>query len=139
MYHDLRFTTLSCFLFDSDEWKNPLIIQERIGHEDIATTLGTYGHLYPNNDFEVANKLNDILSFEPTRENLDSPCKNQFTASYIRNEKIKRKRDKNFLFKDFLALLWLFPLNRWWWLAGDIIDYAVNVWHFINNSRWNLL
>lgn len=69
--------------------ENPLIIKERLGHEYIETTLGTYGHLYPNSNFEVANKLNNILSFEPAKENLDSSPKNQFTASYIRNEKIK--------------------------------------------------
>ena len=28
--------------------ENPLIIKDRLGHEDIETTLGTYGHLYPN-------------------------------------------------------------------------------------------
>lgn len=27
----------------------------RLGHEDIKTTLGTYGHLYDNTNFEVAN------------------------------------------------------------------------------------
>ena len=34
--------------------ENPLIIKDRLGHEDIETTLGTYGHLYPNSNFEVA-------------------------------------------------------------------------------------
>ena len=28
--------------------ENPLLIKERLGHEKIQTTLGTYGHLYPN-------------------------------------------------------------------------------------------
>ncbi|MEQ7226420.1 tyrosine-type recombinase/integrase [Enterococcus avium] len=69
--------------------ENPLIIKERLGHEDIETTLGTYGHLYPNSNFEVANKLNNILSFEPAKQNHDSSPKNQFTANFVRNEKIK--------------------------------------------------
>lgn len=34
--------------------ENPLIIKDRLGHEKIQTTLGTYGHLYPNSNFEVA-------------------------------------------------------------------------------------
>lgn len=56
--------------------ENPLIIKERLGHEDIETTLGTYGHLYPNSSFEVATKLNSIVSFNPPRENLDISTKN---------------------------------------------------------------
>jgi lmo1097 protein len=28
--------------------ENVLVIKERLGHEDIKMTLGTYGHLYPN-------------------------------------------------------------------------------------------
>lgn len=41
--------------------ENALIIRDRLGHEDIKTTLGTYGHLYPNTNREVANKLNSLL------------------------------------------------------------------------------
>ncbi|GLV66622.1 hypothetical protein Bmyc01_52910 [Bacillus mycoides] len=33
-----------------------LVIRDRLGHEDIQTTLGTYGHLYPNMNREVANR-----------------------------------------------------------------------------------
>ncbi|MBU3228411.1 tyrosine-type recombinase/integrase [Clostridium algidicarnis] len=69
--------------------ENPLIIKERLGHEDIETTLGTYGHLYPNSNFEVANKLNNIISFQSTEHNLDSSRKNQHTVNFLRNEKIK--------------------------------------------------
>ena len=41
--------------------ENPLLLKERLGHEKIQTTLGTYGHLYPNTNLEVANKLTSIL------------------------------------------------------------------------------
>jgi len=62
--------------------ENPLIIKERLGHEEIETTLGTYGHLYPNSNFDVAHKLKGILQFQTsTQNNADLP-KNQFTASY---------------------------------------------------------
>ncbi len=37
--------------------ENPLLIKERLGHEKIQTTLGTYGHLYPNTNIEIAKKL----------------------------------------------------------------------------------
>lgn len=69
--------------------ENPLIIKERLGHEDIETTLGTYGHLYPNSNFEVATKLNGIISFNPPKENLDTSTKNQFTVQYLRNNSKK--------------------------------------------------
>ncbi len=38
----------------------PLVIAERPGHEDIKITLGTYGHLYPNKQREVADILDRI-------------------------------------------------------------------------------
>jgi len=43
---------------------NPLIIKERFGHEDVKTVLETYGHLYDNTNFEVANKLNGVINIE---------------------------------------------------------------------------
>ena len=45
--------------------ENPLLIKERLGHEKIQTTLGTYGHLYPNTNLEVANKLTGVLQYTP--------------------------------------------------------------------------
>lgn len=41
--------------------ENPLIIKERLGHEDLKTTLSTYSHLYPNAHREVATKLNKVF------------------------------------------------------------------------------
>ncbi len=38
--------------------ENPLVIKERLGHEDVQTTLGTYGHLYPNMNLAAAKRLN---------------------------------------------------------------------------------
>jgi len=62
--------------------ENPLIIRDRLGHEDIETTLGTYGHLYPNTNFEVASKLQGVLNVSAHGDKLKSPTKNQFTAGY---------------------------------------------------------
>lgn len=63
--------------------ENPLIIKDRLGHEDIETTLGTYGHLYPNSNFEVAGKLKGIINSTTSNYNMDiHASKNQFTASY---------------------------------------------------------
>ena len=48
--------------------ENHLIIKDRLGHEDIKTTLGTYGHLYPNSNFEVADNLSGIMKIEVNQE-----------------------------------------------------------------------
>ena len=39
---------------------SPLVIAERLGHESIDVTLGTYGHLYPNKQQEVADILDNL-------------------------------------------------------------------------------
>ncbi len=63
--------------------ENPLIIKDRLGHEDIETTLGTYGHLYPNSNFEVATKLKGVVSQDSAQSNIDiNASKNQFTVNF---------------------------------------------------------
>lgn len=37
--------------------ENALAIRDRLGHEDVQTTLGTYGHLYPQANRAVADRL----------------------------------------------------------------------------------
>lgn len=46
---------------------NPLIIKDRLGHEDIKTTLSTYSHLYPNVNFEIANSMNNTIKFTTSK------------------------------------------------------------------------
>ena len=41
--------------------ENVLVIKERLGHEDIETTLETYGYLYPNYNKKLLKKLTDYL------------------------------------------------------------------------------
>ncbi|SEN61693.1 Site-specific recombinase XerD [Paenisporosarcina quisquiliarum] len=43
---------------------NPLIIKDRLGHEDIKTTLSTYSHLYPNVNFEIANNMSGSIQIK---------------------------------------------------------------------------
>lgn len=64
--------------------ENPLIIKDRLGHEKIETTLGTYGHLYPNSNFEVAGKLAGVLTYTPATHSIADYTSNQFTAQYHR-------------------------------------------------------
>lgn len=40
----------------------PLLIKNRLGHSDIRITLSTYGHLYPNAQKKLAEKLNEIIT-----------------------------------------------------------------------------
>lgn len=77
--HDLRHSHASLLIRLGE---NPLIIRDRLGHEDIETTLGTYGHLYPNTNFEVAGKLKGVLNVDAHGGKLKSPTKNQFTVGY---------------------------------------------------------
>lgn len=55
--HDLRHSHASLLI---ELGFTPLAISERLGHENIQTTLNTYSHLYPNKDIKIANKLDDL-------------------------------------------------------------------------------
>lgn len=67
--HDLRHSHASLLI---EMGFSPLLISERLGHENIETTLQTYSHLYPNKHSEVADKLqqlnnkNDSTQPQPT-------------------------------------------------------------------------
>ncbi|MBK0037501.1 MULTISPECIES: site-specific integrase [unclassified Enterococcus] len=64
--------------------ENAIVIKDRLGHEDIETTLGTYGHLYPNSNFQVAKKLNGIMNVISPDENKGPNISNQYTAEYLK-------------------------------------------------------
>lgn len=74
--HDLRHSHASLLIALGE---NPLVIRDRLGHEEIETTLGTYGHLYPNTNYEVASKLDGIIT---VRDKSDKTplTRNQFTS-----------------------------------------------------------
>ena len=67
--------------------ENPLLIKERLGHEKIQTTLETYGHLYPNTNLEVANKLTGVLQYTPATQSVADYTSNQHTAAYHKEVK----------------------------------------------------
>lgn len=77
--HDLRHSHASLLISMGE---NPLIIKELLGHEKIQTTLGTYGHLYPNSNYEVETKLTGIMKYTPAVESVVNATHNQFTADY---------------------------------------------------------
>lgn len=55
--HDLRHSHASFLI---EKGFSPLLIAERLGHENIQTTLQIYGHLYPNKQSEVARKIQEF-------------------------------------------------------------------------------
>ena len=57
--HDIRHSHASMLI---ELGIAPLAISERLGHEDIQTTLNTYSHLYPNKQGEIAKTLENIMT-----------------------------------------------------------------------------
>ncbi len=55
--HDIRHSHASLLI---ELGFSALLVSERLGHENIETTLETYAHLYPNKHGEVASKLEDL-------------------------------------------------------------------------------
>ena len=78
--HDLRHSHASLLI--SKLGVQPNLVAERLGHEKIQTTLGTYGHLYPNSNFDVAKKLTGLLTYTPATHSTADYTSNQFTAEY---------------------------------------------------------
>lgn len=55
--HDLRHSHASLLI----EMGQPiLLVSERLGHESVDTTWGTYAHLYPNKGIELAEALEEL-------------------------------------------------------------------------------
>ncbi|WP_341478291.1 tyrosine-type recombinase/integrase [Clostridium botulinum] len=59
-FHDLRHTNAMLLLSQGVDFK---VIQERLWHEDINTTLNTYSHVNKTIQKNVTDKLNSILDF----------------------------------------------------------------------------
>lgn len=57
--HDLRHSHASLLI---EQGIQPNIVQERLGHERIETTLNTYSHMYPNKQYHLASFLNEIAT-----------------------------------------------------------------------------
>jgi len=58
-FHDLRHTH-AALLIEQNE--HPKVIQARLGHASITTTLNTYGHLFEGLDAAAADRLDDAWS-----------------------------------------------------------------------------
>lgn len=56
--HDLRHSHASLLI---NMGVPILLVSERLGHEDVQTTLRTYGHLYPSTSSEAVEKLDNLM------------------------------------------------------------------------------
>jgi len=56
--HDLRHSHASLLI---NMGVPILLVSERLWHEDVETTLRTYGHLYPKTTSDTIEKLNDLM------------------------------------------------------------------------------
>jgi len=61
-FHDLRHT---CAAFLVAEGAHPLVVKERLGHSSITVTMDRYGHLFPELDAAVTDRLD--VAIEHTR------------------------------------------------------------------------
>ncbi|MCR1137448.1 tyrosine-type recombinase/integrase [Clostridium botulinum] len=59
-FHDLRHTNAMLLLSQGVDFK---VMQKRLGHEDINTTLNTYSHVNKTIQKNATDKLNSILDF----------------------------------------------------------------------------
>jgi integrase len=58
-FHDLRHSAATLLLASGVHIK---VVQEMLGHANIQTTLGMYGHVLPSMQQEAIEKLNDMFS-----------------------------------------------------------------------------
>ncbi|MDR4994440.1 site-specific integrase [Bacillus altitudinis] len=56
--HDLRHSHVALLIDQGEEYHT---IKERLGHASIRTTIDVYGHLFPNKQKAMAEKLDDII------------------------------------------------------------------------------
>ena len=57
--HDIRHSHASLLI---EMGCSILLVSERLGHENIETTLATYAHLYPHKDEQVVAKMNSLIA-----------------------------------------------------------------------------
>jgi integrase len=62
--HDARHTMATIML---EQGIHPKIVQERLGHANISTTLDTYSHVIPGLQAAAAIKLDDIFKPKETK------------------------------------------------------------------------
>ena len=77
-FHDIRHTMATAMLRAG---VHPKIVQERLGHASIATTLDLYSHVSPGLQQAAAAKLDNIFTDEG---NSDSTLKSELSVSQLK-------------------------------------------------------
>jgi Phage integrase family len=57
-FHELRHTAAALMI---DQGDDPLQVQRRLGHANVSTTLGRYGHLFPNREDDLNERLESLF------------------------------------------------------------------------------
>ena len=57
-FHDMRHTHAALLIMANT---HPKVLQSRLGHSSIKTTLDIYGHLYEPLDKEAADRLEELV------------------------------------------------------------------------------
>jgi integrase len=70
-FHDLRHTAASLLIAQG---AHPKLIQARLGHASITTTLDRYGHLFPSVEEALAEKLNAAYESAQAPSNVIELC-----------------------------------------------------------------
>ena len=60
-FHDLRHTSASLLIHAGE---HPKVIQARLGHADIKTTMNIYGHLLPESDQRAGSYFKKFFNEE---------------------------------------------------------------------------
>lgn len=55
--HDFRHSHASLLI---NNGANPTIVAQRLGHSDIAMTLNTYSHMFPNSQKEIIKLIDNL-------------------------------------------------------------------------------
>ncbi|MDP9225589.1 MAG: site-specific integrase [Actinomycetota bacterium] len=65
-FHELRHTAAALMI---DQGADHLQVQRRLGHANVSTTLGKYGHLFPNREDDLNDRLESL--FQSSRNDPD--------------------------------------------------------------------
>ncbi|MCI1982574.1 MAG: site-specific integrase [Oscillospiraceae bacterium] len=84
--HDLRHSHASLLI---EEGFSPLLIAERLGHENVETTLNTYSHLWPHKQEQVAGRLQLLEEKPADSKTILKKSENQKTPLNMDKESIK--------------------------------------------------
>ena len=71
-WHDLRHT---CAALSLGVAPNLSVVKDRLGHDDIRTTINIYGHLLPSVDEALADGLDALYAAEPEPETNVEPLR----------------------------------------------------------------